>query len=177
MPSRAFNKLQTRLSDVDDLLNAHAAVGGKEPGRRRGLAGLNRAAVVMLCAHLEGYVEDLFGEALKKMHPRLDDARLVSRFHNPWPAEIDSLFATIGLADASKLSWRRAGAKAVVTNLNDLVRTRNKIAHGATDVEVSKATVTRFRKYVEGFAQGLDDKVAFHILSSTKKLPWRPTVV
>jgi len=70
MPSRAFDTLQTRLADVDDLLNAHAVVGGTEPGRRRGLAGLNRSAVVMLCAHLEGYVEDLFSEALTKMHPR-----------------------------------------------------------------------------------------------------------
>ena len=52
----------------------------------------------------------------------------------------------------SDISWRRAGAAAVVKNLDDLVRTRNRIAHGATDVDVSKAMVTRFRRYIEGFA-------------------------
>jgi hypothetical protein len=60
MPSAAFKRLRARLGDVDDLMRGHAAVGGTERGRRIGVEGINRAAVLMLSAHLEGYVEDLF---------------------------------------------------------------------------------------------------------------------
>jgi RiboL-PSP-HEPN len=175
LPSSAFNKLQTRLADVDDLMNAHAAVGGTERGRRRGVEGINRAAVVMLCAHLEGYVEDLLGEAMKAVHPELDPGPLVSKFHNPWPDQIDALFAAIGLPKASRgISWQRAGTAAVIKNLEDLVRTRNKIAHGATEVDVSKRMVTRFRGYIEGFARELDLRVAIRIFRMTgnRNFPW-----
>lgn len=175
MSSLAFEKLHTRLNDVDDLMRGHAAVGGAERGRRRGVQGINRAAVLMLCAHLEGYVEDLFDEALTAVHAELSSDPLVARFHNPWPDQIDSLFAVMGLPTASRgISWQRAGAASVIKNLEDLVRTRNRIAHGTTDVDVSKAMVTRFRKYVEGFAEGLDVKVALHVLSITNQLPWLP---
>jgi hypothetical protein len=178
MPSTALTRLHRRLSDVDDLMNAHAAVGGTERGRRYGVEGLNRAAVVMLCAHLEGFVEDLFTEAFEAVHDCLNSRPLISRFHNPWPDQIDSLFAAVGLPKASRgISWRRAGEAAVVRNLEELVRTRNKIAHGGTEVDVSKATVTRFRRYVDGFAKQLDDRVAFHLLSTTGELPWRPATL
>lgn len=58
MPSEAHRALKDRLRDVDQLMKAHEAVGGPEAGRRNYVEGLNRAAVLMLCAHFEGYVED-----------------------------------------------------------------------------------------------------------------------
>jgi hypothetical protein len=85
--SRAFEQLNGRLNDIDDLMEAHSAVGGPKRGVRWRLAGVNRAAVLM-CAHLEGYIEDVFREALNAINPRLDPEPLVSRFHNPWPAEL-----------------------------------------------------------------------------------------
>jgi hypothetical protein len=177
VPSAAFERLSARLRDIDDLMIAHdvVAVAG-EPGKKR-LPGLTRAAVVMLCAHLEGYVEDLFREAFTAIDPKLDPTTLVSRFHNPWPREIDALFATIGLPKASKgIRWESgATEEAVIAKLNSLVETRNRIAHGATDISVWKRKgVVSSRRYVIGFAQRLDEKVALHLLEMTGLLPWPP---
>ena len=64
MPSNALAALASRLVDVDQLMAAHAAVGGDKRGRRYEVVGLNRAAVLMLSAHFEGYIEDVMREAL-----------------------------------------------------------------------------------------------------------------
>src|SRR5207248_5023355 len=131
------------------------------PPKQRRLRGLGRAGVVMLCAHLEGYIEDLFRESFVAIHPKLQPETVVSRFHNPWPRAIDDLFATIGLPNASKgIRWQSgANLEAVRAKLNDLVDTRNRIAHGATDVQVRKKKVISYRRYVIGFAQRLDERV------------------
>jgi hypothetical protein len=175
-PSPVFESLQTRLADVDDLMNAHVSIGGKA-GRPRGVEGLNRAAIVMLCAHLEGYVEDLFREALKAVHPKLDAAPLLNRFNTPKPANIDALFGAIGLPKASGgISWRGVDEEAVTKSLNKLVETRGRIAHGrGVAVHVPKETVVRFRRYVEGFTREFDQRVWLHVLVTMKGKPsWVP---
>ena len=56
--------------------------------------------------------------------------------------------------------------------MNDLVRTRNKIAHGTTGVVVYKSDIRRFRRYVEGFAKRFDAKLRMQIRSITGTNPW-----
>lgn len=173
MPSGALAALNDRLRDVDQLMAAHETVGGLEPGRRYDVEGLNRAAVLMLCAHLEGYVEDLMREALQAVDHRIDATPLLGGFHNPWPDRIDDLFAFIGMSQPCRsVSWQRAGNKAVRDNLEDLVRTRNRIAHGTTGVTVHKGDVTRYRRYVEGFASKLDRLVRTQLRTLTGSFPW-----
>jgi hypothetical protein len=48
MPSKAYAGPATRLTDVDQLMNAHTAVAGGKRGRKYEVEGLNRAAVLML---------------------------------------------------------------------------------------------------------------------------------
>jgi hypothetical protein len=152
---------------------AHTTVGGLDPGRRYDVEGLNRAAVVMLCGHLEGYVEDLMREALAKLDQRIDASPLLAGFHNPWPDRIDQLFVFIGMSRPCRsISWQRAGNKAVRDNLEDLVATRNRIAHGATGVAVRRSDVTRYRRYVEGFASRFDVLVRAHLRTLTGAQPW-----
>jgi hypothetical protein len=187
--SRAFEQLDVRLRDIDDLMEAHSAVGGPRRGVRRGLYGVNRAAVLIMCAHLEGYVEDVFREALEAINPQLDPEPLIGRFHNPWPAEVDKLFSFLGLAKASRGIGRRGGiGKVGAKGLRDrsapdsariregvesLVRTRNQIAHGATGVYIRKKQVVSYRGLVIGFARGLDQKVAVHVSTITGGvMPW-----
>jgi hypothetical protein len=55
VPSDALGGLTGPLRDVDQLMAANKTVGGLEPGRRYDVEGLNRAAVLMLCPHFEGY--------------------------------------------------------------------------------------------------------------------------
>ena len=57
-------------------------------------------------------------------------------------------------------------------NLGNLVRTRNRIAHGTTGVSVHKADVTRYRKYVEGFATRFDGLLRTRVRSLTGASPW-----
>lgn len=64
VPSKALEALTERLSDVDQLVTAHQAVAGSARGRKWEVEGLNRAAVLMLCSHFEGYLEDVMAEAL-----------------------------------------------------------------------------------------------------------------
>lgn len=152
---------------------AHETVGGLEPGRRYDVEGLNRAAVLMLCAHFEGYVEDVMREALTALNADIDAAPLVAGFHNPWPDRIDDLFAFLGMSKPSRaVSWQRASNASVRENLEGMVRTRNRIAHGTTGVSVHKGDVTRYRKYVEGFATRFDRQVRAQVRSLVGTYPW-----
>jgi hypothetical protein len=48
MAPTAYAELPARLTDVDQLVAAHKAVGGDERRRRFELEGINRAAALML---------------------------------------------------------------------------------------------------------------------------------
>src|SRR5258708_1134845 len=105
MPSQAFLALSDRLKDLDDLELAHAdatAAHQSHPGRRWNVQGLNRGAILLLSAHLEGYLEDLMEEALRAVNRRLDGEALRRGFTNPRPSFIDKFFALLGLKDATK---------------------------------------------------------------------------
>jgi hypothetical protein len=173
MASQALVGLTRRLKDIDELMKAHEAVGGVEPGRRYNVEGLNRAAVLLLCAHLEGYVEDVLGEALAALNTSFDPEPLVANFHNPWPDRIDALFAFLGMSNPSRsISWQRANNASVRTNLEGLVSTRNRIAHGVTDVTVRKSEVLRYRGYVEGFTARFDRAVRTQVRTLSGSYPW-----
>lgn len=61
MPSAALVSLLTvRLAEVRELVNLRPA--GQPLAATASRGAVNRAAVVLLCAHLEGFVEDLVGE-------------------------------------------------------------------------------------------------------------------
>lgn len=173
MPSPALEALTDRLKDVDQLMAAHTAVGGLERGRRFNVEGLNRAGVLMLSAHFEGYLEDLMAQALAALNTRLDPKPLVRGFANPQPDRIDDLFAFLGMKKPSKsISWQRANPQAVHQNLRKLVETRNQLAHGTTGVRVTKSEVKRFRRYVEGFSQRFDIAVRAQVHALTGSYPW-----
>jgi hypothetical protein len=68
MPSKAYASLAGRLADINELMKAHRAVGGKQVGRRFQVVALNRAGVVLLSAHLEGFIENLVEECIELLH-------------------------------------------------------------------------------------------------------------
>ena len=176
MPSKALSGLTHRLVDVDEILKAHAAVAGAEPGRKRNVGALNRASVLLLNAHFEGYLEDAFSEALASYGENFDARHLHKSFMNPTPDKIDDFFELFGMKRPSrKISWKKASNKNVVAALNELVLTRNKIAHGEKNIAVRKTDVLRYRKYVEGFARTFDDLLCLHILKVSGKVPWLPS--
>lgn len=152
---------------------AHQAVGGPNRGRRFEVVGLNRAAVVMLAAHFEGYLEDVFREAFLALPGGLDPAHVVSRFSNPSPTNINKLFSVIGMTKpTTSVRWQGASNESVLRNLNGLVETRHRIAHGVLGVPVYKQEVERYRRYVEGFSRRFDGLVGDRIEQATGARPW-----
>jgi hypothetical protein len=173
MPSRALAGLSDRLRDIDELMAAHAARAGTLRGRRYDVAALNRASVLLLSAHLEGYLEDLMAEAIHAIDPQLNPARVNAGFANPKPDRIDDLFGFLGLSKPSNaVKWRNAPNARVKQKLRDLVDARNRIAHGRTGVRVLKDDVTSYRRYVEGFAKEFDDLVQARVQAITGQAPW-----
>jgi hypothetical protein len=51
-------------SDIAQFLAIHQQIGGTGPGRRSGVEGINRAAILTLCAYWEAYCEDCLRIAL-----------------------------------------------------------------------------------------------------------------
>ncbi len=139
MPSQALESLTTRLVDIDQLFIAHAAVAGSGPGKKGGVIALNRAGVLLLNAHFEGYLENVFEEALATFSPSLDGAQLYRWFSNPWPKEINKLFAFFGMKKPSdRPHWKGTSNKMVRDALEELVARRNQLAHGELNVKVKE---------------------------------------
>ena len=55
--------LWKNLGEVERLLEIHAKTAGKKPGRKYGVAVLNKSAIVLLVACWEAFVEDLAEDA------------------------------------------------------------------------------------------------------------------
>jgi len=206
MPSRAHENLGVRMRDIEQLLQAHTALtqfqrarraaeeaGGElakvsividrlvsQPGRgrRTEVEAVNRAAIVLLCAHLQGYVREVHSEAAQALlQCKVKDLdvlveRAGSRFGNPHADQIDSLFASIGLPQVMEgLSWQSCSNRSVRTRLSDYIQLRNAIAHGR-QLPVHKAKVTSFKRFVEVLASNFDDKLGEEIRAITGTRPW-----
>lgn len=206
MPSKALQNFTLRMRDVDQLLEAHAVLTQSQrarnaarlaggdlakiatvieklvtrpgPGRPSQVEALNRAAVVLLCAQLQGYVEEVYQESarvllaskVKDLQALVDQGR--SGFSNPHADRIDSLFASIALPPVMQsLSWRNCSNRSVRTRLTNYIRLRNSIAHGG-QVSVRKAKVVSFKRFAEVLARNLDDHLANQIQSVTSRKPW-----
>jgi hypothetical protein len=208
MGSKALANLDKRLEDIDRLLRAHdlltrrrraevlqkktkspdltllakimeALVTPPGPGR----AGpevevLNRAGIVLLCAHLQGYVEELFAEAAEALlGSTVEDVEALveeatDRFSNPHAYRIDGLFASIGLSRVTKaIAWPRSNNETTRKNLTGYVELRNGIAHGK-QITVRKSKVQHFKAFVDHFSERLDVRVGERIRDLTGEAPW-----
>lgn len=191
--SEAYNNLLRRLGDVQQLLDAHTALtqfkrarkiaekagGGLAkisrivdslvadlgPGRRSEVDALNRAAIVLLCAHLQAFIEEIFTETARSLlRPYLFDVdalinQALSSFTNPQSYRIDRLFASIGFPTILKeVTWQGANNQSVKRRLSRLVELRNSIAHGKQE-SIHKAKVVEFMKFVILFAKKLDETI------------------
>jgi RiboL-PSP-HEPN len=62
--SRAQETLLSNSADISRVFEIHKLLGGSNPGRRRRLEVVNKAAVVLITAIWEAFCEDLAAEAL-----------------------------------------------------------------------------------------------------------------
>jgi hypothetical protein len=136
--------------------------------------GLNRGAILLLSAHLEGYLEDLMEECLQQCHTALDGSSLRRGFMNPTADRIDTFFALLGIKNPTRsklIAWRNCSNGRVRNSLADLVQARNQIAHG-TQRTVHKKQVLLLKGHVERFSSRFDDVVRAHMRSLLGYEPW-----
>lgn len=80
MTSQSYGDLGDRLNEVNILTRLDPTRSGWIGGEATGNA-INRACIVLLCAHLEGFIEDIVTEAMDVMAGRakVDDIPLIFR--------------------------------------------------------------------------------------------------
>ena len=206
MPSRAFENLGQRMQDIDQLLQAHTAltqfqrakkaaeraggalnriaeiiqplVGQPGRGRRYEVDALNRAAMVLLSSHLQGFIDDLHSEAARIVLTGkvVDISKVIEqakpRNSNPHADIIEKMFNGIGLYEIlDGMRWQKTSNSALKKRLTEYIQIRNQIAHGAQE-SITKAKVNSFKDFVERFAQILDQAVAIKIHEYTHTQPW-----
>lgn len=209
MSTKALDQLNKRLEDIDCLLEAHKslsqfkqikaassghtdivhaltiaqrAFSGPLRGRRWGMEALNRAGIVLLTAHLEGYIEDLFEEASSVIASRVFDTthydvkafvtQATASFRNPRPQNIKDLFARLGLPDVLALiKWGTLTNVDVRKRLGDLVQLRNEIAHGQRP-SVTRQQLQREVGFVRQMAKNLDKRLYDYVLAMAGVTLW-----
>jgi len=139
---------------------------------------LNRAAIVLLSAHLQGYIEDLHAEAanylfsstVRDLNALITEAQ--GKFSNPHAYRIEQLFCSLGLRKIlEELRRQRASNSRIRTRLSKYIEMRNRIAHGSQET-IPKKKVQGFKHFVELFADRFDAKVRTVIKDLTGRTPW-----
>lgn len=206
-PSQALTDFDERVKEVQQLLEAHAALtrlrraeaslsaGGRTlqdvarviqhlvsnpgRGRPREVHALNSAGIVLLSAHLQGYIADLFKEvANKTLAGKVKDVTALIESTNirgnPSEENVTRLFRSIGYADVlGGITWQRMNNKRLRAKLKSFNELRNRIAHGAAE-RVNKATLRNYLDVLSNLAQKLDDKLRREVNSVTGVDPWPP---
>jgi hypothetical protein len=171
MPSEALRQIPSRIKDIEELLEAHKQVG---KGRRwaRGTGAINRAAILLLTSHLEGFIEDLFVEAFQKLFPGRNPRRFVKYFNTPKCDNIDDLYEFLGLNDVtSRISFTPVSNKKVKEAIDSLVKLRHEIVHGQL-TRSYVVDVRSWRGYLSGISRELDKIVASHLKGVLGVAPW-----
>jgi hypothetical protein len=178
MPIRA-RLPRLNLQPVDELIavrkQQHGGGRGAPPiiGRERQGAVINKSCVLMLSALLQGYVEDVFVYASKRLFKTLKGDEVIARYTdtyfrwgNPNNGNIRRLFQRIGIHDVFEgLGWPKCNSTMINKKLQLINEARNKIAHGQPLPEtMSLAKVQNLRNFADQFGQ----RFAAHVQS---KLP------
>jgi hypothetical protein len=202
--SQAREDLDERLEEIDQLLEAHGALtrlkraeaalqaGGQSlqaiapivnalvsppgVGRPAEVQALNKAAIALLSAHMQGYVEDVFEEVGRKLLdgrvPQLDALLKQPRRGNPNWDNITRLFSAVGFPNIlDTVSWQGMSNDALKTRLRELNELRNRIVHGKAET-VRKRVVENYSSFVRQFANRFDRRVASVYRTLTGQEPW-----
>ena len=195
MASRALTIWRTDSSDkLEELITAHASVGGIARGRRYATEQINASLVVQLAAHFQLFCRDLHTDAadvLVTAAPASYRSMLQVAFTerrgldrgNASARTIASDFERLDLdlwAEVAAIS-SRAGMRR--TRLEQLTAWRNAIAHQdfafsaqqqalLTETDLTLAWVRRWRGACDGLAQAFDKVVATHVTTIAGRPPW-----
>ena len=191
MPSLAYRQWRTtRARALDEIAQAHAAVGGTGPGRRYATQEINRAYAVLLASQFQGFCRDLHSEAVGYLGAFLPNAlRPIIRGELHWnrqldrgnaqPSSIGSDFGRLGLSFWDEVHLLDPGNATRQILLEELNTWRNAIVHqdldparlgGRTTLRLSR--VRLWRRASSRLAYAFDEVLRRHLLSLTGTSPW-----
>jgi hypothetical protein len=190
--SRALGYWETASSDqLDQIVDAHAAVGGKKRGRRYATAQINSAYVVLLSAAFQRFCRDLHSESINALLGGLNPAQgletvliaiavhgrqLDSR--NPTRDTISRDFAPLGLRVLDAVKRSRRGNDKRLETLQRMNEWRNAIAHQSFDRrklvpgKLHLKTVGMWRRQCAILARDLDAVMYAHLTGLVGSPPW-----
>jgi hypothetical protein len=195
MPSQALARWSTdSQAQLDELVDAHAAVGGVAPGRRYATAQLNASIVVQVAAHFQLYCRDLHSEVAQllvaaaptayqpMLRVALTNRRGLDR-GNAWAETIEADFGRFDLDvwDAAQVHDVRTAVRR--QRLQQLNTWRNAIAHQdfvfspqqqtlLANTVVTLPWARRWRRSCGALAATFDRVAAEHVASITGTSPW-----
>ena len=193
MPSLSFNRWNTdRRVALDQIADAHAAVGGVGPGRRYATHQINQAYAMLLCSQFQGFCRDLHSEAVDHICGPVaagDSRMLLLRIRfttgrklddgNPNPGNLGADFGFFNLRLWPTLTAHNHANDARNSNLETLNKWRNAIAHQNFDpaklggrTAVRLADVRLWRRTCEDLATDMDFVVGAHVATITGANPW-----
>jgi hypothetical protein len=191
MPSRSLRHWQThRSTQLNELEQAHRAIGGRRRGRRFATQQVNQAYAVLLSSQFQGFCRDLHSECidhLVQVTPVAIRSILRAEFvlarkldqGNPNPGNIGADFGRLGLRlwkDVEARDRRNTRRQAMLEALNAW---RNAIAHqdfdpaklgGRSTLQLEQ--ILRWRRGMGALALAFDAVTHSHLLSVTGAAPW-----
>ena len=191
MSSASLNKwLDARARELDEIEQAHSAVGGTGPGRRWATRQLNHSYALILSSQFQGFCRDLHSEVVDHFVAAASPATLrnVLRLEftlarkldtgNPTAGNLGSDFGRLGLRFWPRINALNARNKDRQEKLERLCKWRNAIAH--QDIDPSKLepktlqlrTLRSWRRACNGLAQSFDNAMHSHISALLGSAPW-----
>ncbi len=192
MPSNSLQHWNTRrITELDEIANAHRQVGGGGRGRRYATQQINHAYTMLLSSQFQGFCRDLHSEGVdhivRSVTPLQLRAVLRAEFTlhrkldrgNPNPGNIGSDFNRLGLTFMDRIRAESRWNPGRIGLLEDLNSWRNAIAHQDFDpallggtINLRLAAVISWRRACEQLAIVFDSVIGDHIAQITGTRPW-----
>ena len=192
MPSSPHQRwTSTQAAKLDEIQQAHTAVGGTRRGRRYATQQINQAYAVLLASQFQGFCRDLHSESVEYLVPTIAPASLQPLFRaelmrnrqlqrgNAQPDSIKADFGRLGIdfwTEVSRIDPRNRERRALLDNLN---RWRNAIAHQDFDPAKLGGTTTlrivqvrQWRAACDRLAEAFDEVIRRHLQTLTGTSPW-----
>jgi hypothetical protein len=182
---------KVRSVALDEMAQAHVAVGGSQRGRRYATQQINRSYAVLLASQFQGFCRDLHSECVdhlvNSMTPAAMQPIVRAEFtlnrqldsKNAQPGSIGSDFGRLGVDFWKQVHAHHAMNSARQGVLDRLNAWRNAIVHqnfdpaklgGTTALRLS--TVRDWRRDCGYLARSFDAVMRTHIHSLTGAFPW-----
>ena len=191
MPSIAHQRwTSSRADQLNEIQQAHLAVGGTGRGRRYATQQINQAYAVLLASQFQGFCRDLHSESVEYLVPTIAPVSFQTLFRaelmrnrqlkrgNAQPDSIREDFGRLGIdlwTEVSKADQRNRKRRAILDELN---KWRNAIAHQDFDpAELGGATlrivqVRQWRAACDRLAEAFDEVMRRHLQTLTGTSPW-----